>query len=243
MIAKMIAKNGVKNVPYHLAIVPDGNRRWAMNHRLKPWTGHKQGEKNFKEILRAAFDMGVVYFSIWAMSKDNFQKRSPNEVRFLLNLFKKNFQELINNEDVHKIKIKINVIGWWKELFPEEIVEIIQKAIEATRNYQNHFLNLFLAYSGTEDILRAVEKTSLKIKSGIKISSNLFKENLLTREFPPVDFLIRTGGDPHLSDGFMMWDTANAQLYFSDKLWPDFNLKDFKKAIKDYSQRQRRFGK
>ena len=239
----MIAKNKKIDIPNHLVIIPDGNRRWAINHTLKPWIGHRKGEKNFKEILKAIFDMGIVYFSVWAMSKDNFQKRSPYEVRFLLNLFKKDFQELINDEYIHKNKIKINAIGWWRELFPKEVVEIIQKAMDVTKNYQDHFLNFFLAYSGAEDMLRAIEKTALKIKSGVKMSSDLLKENLLTCELPSVDFLIRTGGDPHLSDGFMMWDTANTQLYFSDKLWPDFTLEDFKKAMDNYNRRQRRFGK
>ena len=239
----MTAKKEAVKIPNHLAIIPDGNRRWAMDHKLKPWLGHRQGEKNFREILKEVFDIGIVYFSIWAMSKDNFQKRSPYEVRFLLNLFKKDFQELINDEYIHKNKIKINAIGWWRDLFPKEIVKIIQEAMDVTKNYQDHFLNFFLAYSGTEDMLRAIEKTALKIKSGVKMSSDLLKENLLTCDLPPVDFLIRTGGDPHLSDGFMMWDTANTQLYFSDKLWPDFTLKDFKKAMDNYNHRQRRFGK
>jgi undecaprenyl diphosphate synthase len=121
----------------------------------------------------------------------------------------------------------------------------LDKAIKNTKNYDTFFLNFFIAYSGTDEVLGAVRCIAKKARenSSLKINQDLLKSCLLTCDLPPVDLMIRTGGEPHLSDGFMMWETANSQLYFSDKLWPDFNEQDLRKAIEDYSKRGRRFGR
>lgn len=235
----------IKNLPKHIAVIPDGNRRWAKKHKLEAWLGHKKGTDNLEKILTVIIEKGIKHISFWGSSKDNLKKRPKREVKFLLNLFKDKFSELSTKEIIHKNKIKINIFGDWRKQFPESIKKSMEKAIEVTKDYNNYFLNFFIAYSGTGEIIDAIKCVVEKSKrnASLKINEAVFKKCLLTRDLPKVDLMIRSGGEPHLSDGFMMWDVANAQLYFSEKLWPDFDQNDFREAIEDYSKRSRRFGK
>ena len=237
-------KKETKNLPAHIAVIPDGNRRWARKHKLDAWLGHREGTKSLEELTGVVVELGIPHFSFWASSEDNLKKRPAEEVKFLLNLFKKRFLELSENEKIHKNKMKINIFGSWREQFPGDVKESMEKAIEATRGYDNFFLNFFIAYSGAGEMLDAVKNVAEKVKDNpeLEINKELLKNCLLSRDLPPVDLMIRTGGEPHNSDGFMMWDTADAQLYFSDKLWPDFTAADFREAIEDYTKRRRRYG-
>ncbi len=230
--------------PNHIVIVPDGNRRWARTKGLKPWIGHQHGIKNFKSIFETAFRLEITYFSFWASSQDNIKKRSKQEVKLLLNSFKKEFTNLINNKKIHKYQVKVNIFGDWKKQFPEEVKTPMEQTIKATKNYNKFFLTFFIAYSGIDEMIKAVKKIIKKHSNNPKLEINhqTIKDNLFTKNLPPVDYLIRTGSEPHISSGFMMWDIADCQLYFSDKSWPDFTVDDFKKAIQEYSKRQRRFG-
>ena len=237
-------ENKNKNLPTHIAIIPDGNRRWAREHKLDVWLGHREGIKSLDELADIIVELGIPHLSFWGSSEDNLKKRPAEEVKFLLGIFKKKFSELSENEKIHKNKIKINIFGKWREQFPEDIKEPMERAIEATKNYHNFFLNFFIAYSGTGEMINAVKSIAEKVKDSPKfeINKELLKSCLLTCDLPSVDLVIRTGGEPHLSDGFMMWETADAQLYFSDKLWPDFTPADFRAAIEDYGERGRRYG-
>jgi tritrans,polycis-undecaprenyl-diphosphate synthase [geranylgeranyl-diphosphate specific] len=234
-----------QNLPKHIAIIPDGNRRWAKKHLLDVWLGHKKGTERLDKLLGVVIELNIPHLSFWGSSKDNLKKRPAREVKFLLDLFKRKFLELSENEIVHGNRIKINIFGSWREQFPRDVKASLDKAIKNTKNYSTFFLNFFIAYSGTDEVLGAVRCIAKKARenSSLKINQDLLKSCLLTCDLPPVDLMIRTGGEPHLSDGFMMWETANSQLYFSDKLWPDFNEQDLRKAIEDYSKRGRRFGR
>jgi len=238
-------ENKIKNLPTHIAIIPDGNRRWARKHKLDAWLGHQEGIKSLDNLMDIIIELGIPHLSFWGSSEDNIKKRPTKEVEFLLNIFKKKFLKLSENEKIHKNKIKINIFGKWREQFPKEVKESMELAIKATKNYNSFFLNFFIAYSGTGEIVDAVKGIAKKIKSNpsFEVNKQLLKSCLLTRDLPSVDLMIRTGGEPHLSDGFMMWETANAQLYFFDKLWPDFTSADFREAIEDYGKRERRYGK
>jgi len=237
--------NKIKNLPVHIAIIPDGNRRWARGHKLDAWLGHREGIKNLNELADVVVELGIPHLSFWGSSEDNLKKRPAREVDFLLGVFKKKFLELSEDKKIHKNKTKINILGKWREQFPKDVKESMEKAIEATRGYNNFFLNFFIAYSGTSEMIGAVKSIAEKTKEDpkLEISGELLKNCLLTRDLPPVDLIVRTGGEPHLSDGFMMWETANAQLYFSNKLWPDFTAADFREAIEDYTRRGRRYGR
>ncbi len=231
-------------IPNHVAMILDGNRRWAEKNKLNSWEGHEKGSEAVRDILKISLDLKIKNLSMWGSSLDNIQKRSAKEVFHLLDIFKRKFKELGESEEVHREKVKIRILGRWQELFPFDITGSMEKAVEATKNYNKYFLNFFIAYSGTDEMLSAIKNVAEKSKTdtSFKITERSLKENLFTRDLPPVDYLVRTGGNPHLSNGFMMWDTADSQLYFSDKLWPEFTGEDFKAAIEEYRNRIRKFG-
>ncbi|EKE18865.1 MAG: undecaprenyl pyrophosphate synthetase [uncultured bacterium] len=230
-------------LPRHIAIIPDGNRRWAKERNLKPWQGHEAGAAVMEQLARWAFDNGIFCLSFWGSSLDNLKKRPIMEKQALLRIYEEYFKKLIVDKDIHRNRVRINVIGKWEEQFPGGLKKIIKEGIEKTAHYDQHELNFFLAYSGDDEMLDTVRSI---VKSGIpakNISRETIKEHLFTRNLPEVDFLIRTGGDPHLSVGFMMWETANSQLYFSEKNFPDFVQSELIEAIDEYKRRERRHGK
>jgi undecaprenyl diphosphate synthase len=232
-----------EKIPVHVAIIPDGNRRWAKTRGKKPWEGHEEGAKIVEKLVRKSLDLGIKNLSFWGSSLENLKRRPYQEKRALLKIYLEHFSRLAESEEVHKNQARINVIGKWEEQFPESLKKIIKRCINATKNYRNHFLNFFLAYNGDDEMVEAVKKIIKNYRSIRKITARTIKENLMTRDLPPVDLLIRTGGDPHNSVGFMMWDTANSQMYFTQKLFPDFDEHEFEKAIEDYQRRERRRGR
>jgi undecaprenyl diphosphate synthase len=227
----------------HVALIPDGNRRWAKKRGLLPWQGHIEGAKTLEKILKKAWEMKIPYFTFWGMSADNVLKRPKEEVKVLFSIFKRYFKKVLNSKELEKEKIKINVFGRWRELFPKDLKEVIKKVILKTKNNKNFVLTFLLAYNGTDEMLEAISKMlKLKVK---EINEKTLLENLWTGSLPPVDLVIRTGcqGDPHNSAGFMMWQTAYSQFYFTKTLFPDFSPEEFEKAIKNYQKRERRLGK
>jgi undecaprenyl diphosphate synthase len=234
----------LKNIPTHVAIIPDGNRRWAKAKGLQPWEGHEAGAKNLEKVLRANLDLGVKYITFWGSSLDNLRKRPLREKKALLDIYRRYFAKLTESEDIHKYQVRVNVIGRWEEQFPEAVKKIIRKCIHRTEKYQKYFLNFLLAYSGDDELVEAANNIIEKFKGRVKrITARMIKDHLMTRDLPPVDLLIRTGGEPHMSAGFMMWDLRNAQMYFSPVLWPDFDEKKAREAIGDYSRRARKYGR
>lgn len=230
-------------LPRHVAIIPDGNRRWATLRGQKPWEGHEEGAKNTERLVREARKMGIREISFWGSSLENLTKRPMEESQALLRIYSRYFQELLESEDIYKDRAKIRFIGHWEEQFPQALKETLYKCIEATKDHDQYFLNFFLAYSGDDDMRRAIQKLADTVPEGAEVTDEMIKGALMTREVPPVDLLIRTGGEPHLSAGFMMWEIANSQLYFSEKHYPDFNEAAFREAIEDYANRGRRYGK
>jgi undecaprenyl diphosphate synthase len=179
---------------------------------------------------------------MWGSSMDNLTKRPLSEKKALVDIYKRYFKKILESKKVHENEARVNVIGHWEEQFPETLKKIIYEVIEKTKHYEKKMLNFMLAYSGTDDMLRAIKKVSEKCKNAM-ITPDVLKQNLMTCNLPSVDFMIRTGGEPHNSDGFLMWDVADAQLYFSDKNFPDFKENEFAEALDEYARRQRRFGK
>lgn len=240
--------NNIKvNLPKHVAVIPDGNRRWARRRGLKPWVGHQKGVNYFEKVLEKALELKIPYITFWGGSYDNLTKRSKMELNFLFKVYTDQFKRIIVDPRMQENQVKISVFGRWQEVLPKETQLTIKKAIELTNNYKKYFFTFLLAYNGTDEILDCVKKI-VKLsqqKKSIKITEKLIKENLWTKDLPPVDLIIRTGceGDPHNSTGFMMWDSAYSQLCFTKTLFPDFSPQEFEKIIKDYSLRERRFGK
>ena len=236
----------MKNSPTHVALIPDGNRRWARKKGLPPWVGHQAGVKTFEKILIKVKDLKIPYFTFWSGSWDNLTKRPKKEINFLFKVYTQQFERLIKDKRVHQNKINVNVIGRWQEILPLKTQKLIKKAIEITKDYTSFYLTFLLAYDGRDELISCIKNiVNLSKKNpDIKITPQLIKESLWTKKLPPVDLVIRTGceGDPHNSAGFMMWDTAYSQLYFTETLFPAFTQKEFEKIIKDFLKRERRLG-
>ena len=229
-------------LPRHLVIIPDGNRRWAKSRDKKPWEGHEAGAQNTEKLIRKARALGVRCISFWGSSQDNLKKRPFEETRELLRIYQNYFLKLIESEDIHRDKARIRFIGRWEEQFPDVLKKLLYRCQEETKEYDQYQLNFFLAYNGDDEMLQTIRDI---VSSGVAaevITPELVKQHLLTADLPPVDFLVRTGGEPHLSAGFMMWDMADAQLYFSELNYPDFDENELEKAIEDYLTRGRRYG-
>lgn len=235
-----------KTVISHLAIIPDGNRRWAKEKGFLPWIGHQAGIKAFKKILEEWAKTKISYLTIWGGSVDNLTKRPKREVEFLFKAYDTHFRKILKDKRVYENRVKINVYGLWEEILPKETQEVIKQSIKKTKDHDKFFLTFLLAYDGVSEMKAACQNiVDLAQKKDIVVDENLIKNSLWTKDLPPVDLVIRTGceGDPHLSAGFMMWHTAYSQLYFTEVSFPDFSAEEFKKSIVDYSSRQRRFGK
>lgn len=219
-------KNGI---PHHIAIIMDGNRRWAKKRGLPASLGHKKGYENFKKIAEACYKMGVKILTVYAFSTENW-KRSKTEVSFLMNLFENVLKNELNF--FRDKKIKFNAIGQIKRL-PDKLQKLVSEAMNETKNNKGGVLNLAMSYGGRAEILDAVKKSIKEKKS--------FEDCLYTAGQPDPDLLIRTGGEMRLS-GFLPWQSVYSELYFSEKMWPDFSEKDLMLAIKEFQNRKRRFG-
>ena len=234
-------------LPNHVAIVPDGNRRWARKRGLADWQGHLYGAEKTREQIQAAFDLGIYCLSWWGGSWSNLTERSKIEVNNLFRIYAKYFRELSRKKEIYKHQVKVNVIGRWREILPTKAKMAAIELEEATKSHNQRLLNFFIAYDGRDEMLSAVKgiiKESRRNKS-LKATKEVLESHLWTAGLPPVDLLIRTGSanDPHNSAGFMMWLTANSQLYFPKGYYPDFGKKEFIAAIEEYQNRERRLGK
>ena len=230
----------------HIAIIPDGNRRWAERKGVPLYEGHRIGVQTTEKIFEKALELKIPYLTFWAASYDNLLKRSKEEVKFLINLINEEFKGLLEDARVHKNEVKIRILGRFREVLPKKTLKIIEKLMEKTEKYNIFFLTFLLAYNGTDEMVEAIKRISKAFEgSTIKITGEIIKSFLWTRDLPPVDLVIRTGceEDPHNSAGFMMWHTAYSQYYFTKTLYPDFSAEEFEEAIKNYLKRERRFGK
>lgn len=227
----------------HIALIPDGNRRWAKKRGMPSFFGHRAGAKAVEKILQKSLELQIPYFTLWAASMDNITKRSPEEVSFLFSLFGEYFTSLITRPEITENEIQVKVLGRWREVLPQNAKDAIEAVVEKTKNYSKHNLTVLLGYSGVDEMTEAVKNIANNKEQIEKIDSQTIKDYLWTRDLPPVDLVIRTGGEPHWSSGFMMWDTANSQFYFTETLLPDFSPEEFVSAIEKISAVERRMGK
>ena len=230
-----------QKMPRHVAIIPDGNRRWAKAHGQLPWIGHKVGVDRFQEVSEAAFQSGVEYVTFWAASSDNLLKRATIEVAFLLKLFKEAIEREFWHKQITKHNIRVRVLGKWRDITKDTALEnSIGKLEDKTKDFAKRTLTILFGYDGQQEMIDAFHALKYS-KEPVTIES--LHRALWTKDLPPVDLVIRTGGEPHWSAGFMMWHTANSQFYFTEELWPDFTPEKLKLALADYAERGRRFGK
>jgi len=230
--------------PEHVAIIMDGNRRFARELGLGPTEGHKEGRNKLEEILNWVMEVGVKILTVYAFSSENLS-RNPEEIDELMRLFEESFYKAGDDERIHKHQIRIRALGMI-DILPEKVQKAIAYAEEKTKNYDKYNLNLAVAYSGREEIIQAIREIASKVKSGqmelAQIDEKMFSGYLYTKEFPDPDLILRTSGEVRVSN-FLLWQLAYSELYFVDVYWPGFRKIDFLRAIRSYQQRARRYGK
>ncbi|MCL5773860.1 MAG: isoprenyl transferase [Firmicutes bacterium] len=230
-----------KELPQHIAIIMDGNRRWAKEKSLPSIMGHRAGVKSFKRIVEFCTKVGIKFLSVYAFSLENW-RRSRNEVNILLRLFE--YYSRKERENLHKNGVKFKVIGRIYEL-PEKLQEEFRKTEEVTGKNKKLRLNLCVNYGSRAEIIDAVKNIAKEVKgNGLDpdlINEEYFSKNLYTADVPDPDLLIRTSGELRISN-FLLWQIAYAEFWFSRRYWPDFDEKEFLLAIRDYQERDRRFG-
>ena len=230
-------------MPEHIAIIMDGNRRFAESIGLTSIDGHEKGRDKLEELLTWCLELDIKIITVFAFSMENLN-RDTEEVKNLLELFEKNFYLLGDDKRVHKHKIKITVLGEL-ELLPKNIQKAINYAIEKTKDYDKYFLNLAIAYGGRQEITQAIKNIAKDAKDGQitpeDINEDLVSSYLYTSEFPDPDLVLRTSGEERVSN-FLLWQLAYSELYFADVYWPGFSKLDFLKAIYSFQQRKRRYG-
>ena len=230
-----------QKVPEHVAIIMDGNGRWATKKGLPRSFGHNKGVSVLKEIIKASKNLGCKVLTVYAFSTENWT-RPTKEVDFLINLFR----EVLKNEieEIHQELIKIKFIGDLSP-FPEDLKQIICNSESLTKNNNSFLLNICANYGGRQEIVKVAKKLALKFSSGeltpSEVNEELFSSELLTGGIKDPELLIRTSGEKRISN-FLLWQLAYSEIYISEVLWPDFNEFEFLKAIIDYQSRNRRFG-
>lgn len=222
----------------HLAIIMDGNRRWAKSQGLPAFEGHRQGTETFKKIGEACLERGIKVLTVFAFSTENWS-RSKEEVTFLFNIFEEAIRSAI--ETFKNRNVRLKVIGRVEDL-PESLRKVIFEVEKATENNSASLLQLAINYGGQPEIVDAVKKIVRQGARPDQITPEIISANLYNPGVPPPDLIIRTSGEQRLS-GFLLWQSDYSELYFTAKHWPEFSVQDLDAAINEYDNRQRRFGK
>ena len=228
-------------VPNHVAIIMDGNGRWAKQRKLPRTAGHREGVKSTQEVIKASGEAGVKYLTLFAFSSENWN-RPKTEVSALMDLFMRSLENEVQNLAENGVRLKFlgETSAFSKKLFKQ-----IQKSEEITSKNEKLFLNIAVNYGGKWDILEATKKLINAVQNGelslADINDEVLESKLATQGMPAPDLFIRTGGEQRISN-FLLWQLAYTELYFSEVLWPDFSPEELKKAFDSYRSRQRRFG-
>ena len=237
----LLEKIDKQKVPEHVAIIMDGNGRWATKKGLPRSYGHNKGVNVLKEILKASKKLGCKVLTVYAFSTENWT-RPAKEVDFLIQLFSKVLENEI--EEIHQESIKIKFIGDLTP-FPDHLKKVIYRSESLTKNNKTFLLNVCVNYGGRQEIVKVAKELVLKSSSGEinpnDVNEELFNSELLTCGIKDPELLIRTSGEKRISN-FLLWQLAYSEIYISEVLWPDFNELEFFKAIIDYQSRDRRFG-
>ncbi|OGW79621.1 MAG: di-trans,poly-cis-decaprenylcistransferase [Omnitrophica bacterium RIFCSPLOWO2_12_FULL_44_17] len=232
----------LNEIPKHVAIIMDGNGRWAKQRGMPRIMGHQKGVDTIREIVRTASDQGVRYLTLYAFSKENWN-RPKDEVGFLMNLLSQYLD--LEIKELRKNRVRFNVIGRIEDL-PGQIQEKIRKTVEDTKNEPGLLLTLALSYSSRVEMIDAIKKLCEKVVRNelnySEINEDCVSRALYTANLPDPDLLIRTSGEMRVSN-FLLWQISYAEIYVSPKFWPDFTKEDFLEALKDYQRRERRFGR
>jgi len=219
----------------HIGIIVDGNRRYAKKLGKKPWEGHEEGARRIEDLFDWCKELNIKELTLYCFSTENFN-RASEEVKFLMDIFKKEFKKLGKDKRVKENKIKIRFIGN-KKMLDKELQKIMEDTEEKTKNYENYVVNFAIAYSGKSEILAAVKKM---INEKKEVNEKNFEDCLWLKDKP--DFIIRTSGEKRTSN-FLPWQSAYSEWIFLDKMWPEITKQDLENAINEFNKRERRFGK
>ncbi|WP_420546620.1 polyprenyl diphosphate synthase [Nitrosopumilus sp.] len=234
------------DIPNHVALILDGNRRWAKRHLTIPKKGHGKGADAVENLLDWCEEFDIKIITLYALSAENLD-RNDDELEYLYELIRRRLEKLYNDPRIHKNKMRVKGIGRI-ELLPKSIKDILNQLDSATKNYDKHFLNIALAYGGQNELVDAVKKIGGKIKDGSLNVNDIDKQeiesNLYTSHLPQSspDMILRTSGEKRLS-GFLIWQSAYSELVFMDIFWPEFRKIDLMRAIRTFQERKRRLGK
>lgn len=244
---KIAEKNEIKTIVektnlQHIAIIMDGNRRWAKNHMLPSAVGHQKGVESLKNTMRSFDKFGIKYLTVYAFSTENWN-RKKEEVDFLMNLLAKTLTDEL--DEMHKENVKIKFVGNIERLNPK-LIEILKNAENKTKNNTGVNLQIAFNYGARDEIVNAVKKITQKALDGeIKIGEideKLVSQNLYTAKIPDPDLLIRTGGEKRISN-YLLWQIAYSEVYVTEKFWPEFDENALTEAILEFEKRNRRYGK
>ena len=229
-----------EKIPNHVAIILDGNRRWAREHKLPKLEGHRRGFENIRKLTNYIFSRGVKYLSVFAFSTENF-KRTQDEVKYLMDMFVKEFKkEYIS---LHKDNIKV-IFSGRKSGLRDDVLEAMEEISSLTKDNTGGVFNICLNYGGHAEIVNATKEIAKLVLDNKLSIDDITEEEFakhLYQDLPPIDLMIRTSGEVRLSN-FMLWQLSYAEMYFPDCHWPAFNEEEFDKAIRAYNGRERRFG-
>jgi len=231
--------------PEHIAIILDGNRRWAAEKELDPWLGHKEGAEKVEQLLEWCLKLNVKSITLYAFSTENF-RRPKKEVEKIMQIASEKLQKILKDERIHKNKVRVKVIGRIN-LLPQNLQKLVEEVEKATQNYDKHFLNIAFAYGGRAEIVDAARKIAEKVQrkelKPEEVNEGIFEKYLYTSHLPKQDpdLIIRTSGEERLS-GFLLWQSAYSELCFLDVYWPDFRFIDLLRAVRTFQKRKRRFG-
>ena len=219
------------SLPRSLALIPDGNRRWAKAHGLSIMQGYELGVERFLDFSGWCRDYGIKNVTVWALSTENIS-RSPMEVKVLFNIYRKAVKDKTLLKRLQNDGIRLNIISN-KRFIPKDLVVAFDELQEKTKGNRKGVLNILVGYGGRDDIVHAVKEAVGLARKGIDIDADAFTKCLLSNKIPEIDFIIRTSGEKRLS-GFMPWQTSYSELYFCNRLWPDFSRQDLRAALSEY---------
>ncbi len=237
----------MEGIPDHIGIIPDGNRRFAKKLLEKPWKGHEWGTDRIKRVFEWCKESGIKIMTFYALSLENLTSRPQEELGFLFALAKRELKDILNDKGnfVHENNVRMRFFGRI-DLLPGSVQELIKKVHRSTKDYKNYHMNVAMAYGGRQEIVDACRKICSKIAKGTMkpgdIDEAAMRQHFWTNGHPDPDLIIRTGNEKRMSN-FLTFQSAYSELMFVNKFWPDFKREDFKKAIREYAIRERRFGK
>ena len=231
-------------LPKHISIIMDGNRRFAWSKSSVVGVGHSEGKEKLKEVMNWVLDLGVPYFTVYALSTENISERGDDELEVLYDLYVSGLREISEDSTIHERGVRVQVVGRL-EMLPQRVRDAISKAEEVTSEYSNFTFTVCLAYGGREEIVDAVKSVAIDHASGNldvdSIDSSEITSRMYASELPDPDLVIRTSGEERISN-FLLWQIAYSELHFSDVFWPSFSKADLYEAIESYQYRRRRYG-